>query len=79
MADNKTGRQTKMTRTQYIASEKQEAGEFWRSTMEDPTSNEYYNNYIAKHQITLSQYNDLTEGQKFHYNKHYNHRGDMIV
>lgn len=29
--------------------------------------------------ITQEVYNSLTDGQKYHFNKHYNHRNDKII
>lgn len=74
------------TRTQHIKEQRAEieaAGITYSETLAAELSDEYYEilEYSIKQggTITQEQYNDLTEGQKFHFNKHYNHRSDKIV
>ena len=76
-----------ITRSQYITEQQEEieaTGLLCSEIMIEELSNEYYNNEICDHckrggTITIEVYNNLTPGQQFHFNKHYNHRGDKIV
>jgi hypothetical protein len=70
------------TRTDYMNSQRLEAGEFYSDLMDDSFSNEYYGT-IEQHlkeggTITREVYNDLTEGQKYHFNRRWNVRGDKV-
>jgi hypothetical protein len=69
------------TRDEYLEKEKKELGEEF-STFAVGIDNEYYS--IVEKEVkggkTISQavHDSLTAGQKFHFNKHYNHRGDKV-
>lgn len=69
------------TRYEYLEKAREELGEDF-SDLVVGIDNEYYA-IIAKEvkngkTISQSIYDSLTEGQKFHFTKHYNHRGDKI-
>lgn len=73
-------------RTVFIEQERMgllEDGEIVSDTMLSSIDNEYYNmlcEHIKKgNTITSEIYDDLSDGQKYHFNKHYNHRGDKVV
>ena len=65
-----------------MASQKLEAGEFYSESMDDAFSNDYYSTIeqLLKEGGTITQevYNDFTVGQKYHFNRRWNVRGDKI-
>lgn len=70
------------TRNEYFEKEKVELGEIEFKSLFHIIDNDYYamvENYV-KEGKTISQdvYDSLAEGQRFHFNKHYNHRGDKV-
>lgn len=70
------------TRNEYLEKEKVELGEIEFKSLFHIIDNDYYamvENYV-KEGKTISQdvYDSLAEGQRFHFNKHYNHRGDKV-
>lgn len=71
------------TRDEYMKEAKEELGEQDFSSLYVSIDNEYYeivSSQVKKgNEISKDVYNSLTDGQKFHFNKHYNHRGDMVV
>jgi len=74
---------SELTRHEYIAQQREEMkGFFISDCILDDLSNNYYD-YIcewmrAGNSITQLVYDSFTDGQKFHFNKHYNYRGDKI-
>lgn len=69
------------TRDEYFQKEKEALGEdFHHLTV--GIDNDYYT-MIEKEvkdgkNISRAVYDSLTEGQKFHFNKHHNHRNDKV-
>lgn len=73
-----------ITLTEYLNSEKMLFGSDYSECMEGTIRDEYYNEKIVtpvKNGAIITQhvYESLTQGQKFHFNKHLNHRGDKVV
>jgi hypothetical protein len=72
-----------MTRDQYIKEAIEELGEREYKFLSASIDNEYYEmvETEAKQGNVISKevYNSLTEGQRYHFNKHYNHRNDLIA
>lgn len=70
-----------VTREEYLKQEKEELGSDF-THLEAGIDNEYYSmvEKEVKDGKTISQavYDSLTQGQRFHFNKHYNHRGDKV-
>jgi len=72
------------TRTDYIKKAIEEQKEYLSiDTITAAASDEYYN-AIEKlmkvgGEISQAVYDSLTEYQQFHFNKHYNFRGDKII
>lgn len=69
------------TRNEYLEKAKEELGEDF-SDLVVGIDNEYYA-LVEKEvkdgkAISQAVYDSLTAGQKFHFNKHYNHRGDKV-
>jgi len=74
------------TRSEYIAEQQQELIAEGLKPYEIQGinfDNEYYElieNYIKQgNTITNEVYNSLTQGQQYHFNKHYNSRGDKVI
>lgn len=70
------------TREVYLEKAKEELGEKDFKYLFQSIDNEYYA-LIEKavkdgNVLTQEVYDNLTEGQKFHFTKHYNYRGDKI-
>lgn len=69
------------TRDEYIADAKEELGEDF-SGFAVSIDNEYYKmiEIEVKQGQTISQavYDSFSDGQKYHFTKHYNHRNDKI-
>jgi rubrerythrin len=69
------------TRYEFIQAAKEELGNDYKG-LESAFENEYYemveNEIKAGNTITQEVYDSLTEGQKFHFNKHYNYLGDKV-
>ncbi len=73
-----------ITLSEYLNSEKMLFGSDYSDCMEGALRDEYYNEKIVntvRHGaiITRHVYDNLTQGQKYHFDKHFNHRGDKIV
>jgi hypothetical protein len=70
------------TRDEYMEEAKKELGEQEFSHLYVGIDNEYYAmiESQAKQGKTIGKkvYDSLTEGQRFHFNKHYNHRGNIV-
>lgn len=71
-----------LTRDEYLEEYKVELGEIEFKGMLPSIDNEYFA-LIEKEvkegrTITPEVYDSLAEGQRFHFNKHYNHRGDKV-
>lgn len=70
-----------ITRQEYLNKAKAVLGKEYKS-LESTIENEYYNILCDKVKAgeTISEkvYNDLTEGQKYHFAKHHNYNGDKI-
>jgi len=77
----------KQTRTEYILSQQRELVAEGLTPLEIKElnfDNEYYKlieNHIKQKGNTIPNevYNSLTQGQQYHFNKCYNHRGDKVV
>lgn len=71
-----------LTRDEYLAEAKKELGEKEFLDLYIGIDNEYYAlvEKEAKQGKAISRkvYESLAEGQRFHFNKHYNHRGDRV-
>lgn len=71
------------TRDEFLERSKEELGEKEFQGMKSRLDNEYYGmiEMLMKEGDTISQavYDSLTEGQRYHFNKHYNHRNDKVV
>lgn len=70
------------TRAEYLEIEKNAIGERDFAGMYSVIDNEYYE-LVEKevkngNLISRKVYESLSKGQQFHFNKHYNHRGDKI-
>ena len=70
------------TRNEYLKEAELELGEKEFSFMYAGIDNEYYA-LVEKHvkqgqAISKKVYDSLAEGQRFHFNKHYNHRDDKV-
>ena len=73
-----------ITLSEYLNSEKMLFGSDYSDCMEGALRDEYYNEKIVNTVkngaiITQHVYDSLTQGQKFHFDKHLNYRGDKIV
>jgi hypothetical protein len=70
------------TKEEYMKEAKEELGDKEFSDFYVGLDNEFYSmvEKQAKQGKAISEkvYNSLSEGQRFHFNKHYNYRGDMI-
>lgn len=70
------------TRDEYLAEAKEELGERTYADLHVGLDNDFYETIIveAKQGTKISKkvYDSLTDGQRFHFNKHYNHRGTMV-
>lgn len=70
------------TKNEYFEENKEELGEILFQTIFHIVDNDYY--MLIEKEIkdgkTISQYvyDSLSEDQKFHFNKHYNYRGDKV-
>lgn len=71
------------TREEYMNRAKEEIGERDFVHLYSGIENEYYLmiETQAKEGKAISKkvYDNLTEGQRFHFNKHFNFRGDMVL
>jgi hypothetical protein len=71
------------TRDEYITRAKYELGEQVFSDLYVGIDNDYYAIVETKVKegkaISKNVYDSLTEGQRFHFNKHFNPRGDMVL
>lgn len=69
------------TREEYLEKARTELGDDFPHLVAG-IDNEYYATVEkeVKQGKSISQevYNSLAEGQKYHFNKHYNHRGDKV-
>jgi hypothetical protein len=74
----------KRTLQEFLKDRKNQYGDLMTDIVESACINEYYD-YIKMHvggcngKITQKIYDSMTDGQKFHFNKHYNFRGDKII
>jgi hypothetical protein len=71
------------TLTDYINTAKKELGQDYSDCMEGSIKDEYYNTIIADTcknggKITMAVFDSLEPWQKFHFNKHYNYRGEGL-
>lgn len=70
------------TRDEYLREAKAELGEREYANLSSGIDNEYYAlvENQAKQGIPISRfvYDNLSKGQRYHFNKHYNHRGDLV-
>lgn len=70
------------TRNEYLQKAQEELGEKEYKNLSHSIDNEYYllieNSVKAGNKISQEVYDSLSEGQKYHFNKHYNHRNDKI-
>lgn len=70
------------TKDEFLKEYKTDLGEQEFKSMYSIIDNEYYElvEKDAKNGLVISQevYDSLSEGQRFHFDKHYNHRGDMV-
>lgn len=71
------------TRDEYLNEAREELGEREFSALYVGIDNEYYRmiELHVKQGKTISKrvYDSLSAGQSYHFNKHYNHRGDMVT
>ena len=71
------------TRDEYLKKAKEELGERVYADLSSSLDNDYYSHVEsqAKQGIPISRfvYDNLSKGQRYHFNKHYNHRGDMVT
>ena len=71
------------TRDEYIQKAKEELGEQTFSDLYVGIDNEYYAMVETQAKsgkaIDKKVYDSLTEGQRYHFNKHFNHRGEMVL
>lgn len=71
------------TRDEYLKQAKEELGERVYADLSSSIDNDYYSHVEsqAKQGIPISRfvYDNLSKGQRYHFNKHYNHRGDMVT
>lgn len=69
-------------RDEYLSDAKLELGERVYADLSSSIDNDYYSHVEsqAKQGIPISRfiYNNLSKGQRYHFNKHYNYRGDMV-
>lgn len=80
---NESGRTVLMqTRDVFLSEYKEELGEREFKSMFSIIDNEYYalieKDVKEGRIITQEVYDSLAVGQRFHFNKHYNHRGDKV-
>lgn len=70
------------TRDEFLEEAKQELGEQEFLHLSVAIDNEYYEMVEdqVKQGIAISKtiYESLAEGQRYHFNKHYNHRNNMV-
>lgn len=70
------------TREVFLNEAKQEVGEKEYKDLYPSFDNEYYEGIIQEvkngKRISKEVYNSLSNGQRYHFNKHYNHRGDKV-
>lgn len=70
------------TRDEYLEKEREALGERDFQSLSHSIDNEYYamveKEVKSGNSISQAVYDSLTEGQKYHFNKHYNHRNDKI-
>lgn len=70
------------TRLKYLEVAEKELGAIEFKSMFHMIDNEYYalieKEVKSGKSINQDVYESLTEGQRFHFNKHYNHRGDKV-
>lgn len=70
------------TRDEYLASAKIELGEKEFSRMRNALSNGYYRSIASQASkgisIPKAIYDSLSEGHRYHFDKHFNHRGDRV-
>lgn len=71
------------TRDEYLNDAKVELGERVYADLSSSIDNDYYSHVAsqAKQGIPISRmvYDNLSKGQRYHFNKHYNHRNDMVT
>lgn len=71
------------TRDEYMDKAKEELGEREFSLLYAGIENDYYAIVEAHAKqgkaISKKVHDSLTEGQRYHFNKHFNHRGDMVL
>lgn len=70
------------TRSEFLEEAKEELGETEFNSMSHCLDNEYYESIEKQVKdgkfITKEVFDSLSEGQKFHFTKHHNFRGDKI-
>lgn len=70
------------TRSEFLEEAKVELGEIEFKSLYHSLDNEYYESIEKQVKdgkvITKEVFDSLSEGQKFHFTKHYNFRGDKI-
>jgi hypothetical protein len=73
---------TMQTRDEFMKETKEELGEKVFSDLYVGIDNEYYEMVESQvkqgEAISQKVYDSLTEGQRYHFTKHYNHRGNMV-
>lgn len=71
------------TRDEYLEKAKKELGEQEYKDLCVGIDNEYYamvESHVKQgNSISKQVYDALSEGQRFHFNKHFNHRGDKVL
>ena len=75
-----------LTLQEYLQEQKEELKLLYSSDIETMLIDEYYNNiceYMRNNNslglISKKVYNSLTQGQKYHFDKHFNYRGDKVI
>lgn len=70
------------TKEEYFEQEKNEIGDLEFRNMKHCIDNAYYDLVEAHvktgNSISHRVYDSLSEGQRFHFNKHYNYRNDKV-
>lgn len=70
------------TREEYLKEAEREIGEKEFQQLRVSIDNEFYEVVATEakqgHPISKAVYDSLSEGQRFHFNKHYNHRGTLV-
>jgi len=71
------------TKDEYMKKEKEALGEQEFNSMYPLLDNDYYKmveNHVKQDKaISKEVYDSLSEGQRYHFNKHYNYRQNMVL